>query len=533
MPDKPIAPRAAQAAAKSPASLSGLWLVGAGLLTVALAAPALLWPFGRDQAIFHYIGRQWGAGQLPYRDAFDVKPPGIFALYRLTSAIGGDGMWTIRAADSLAVAAIGALLPWAWPGRSDKRPSGADMVTCALLSIAGYYCLFDFWDTAQAETWQMLGCVAAAAVARWVPNWTAPLLAGVFLGAAAMFKPTALLMAPWAIANGLLSPRQPGGPARAGVNLGLGAVGTLVVPALMLGWLWHRGAGPALRELLDYQLAYAKVPMGHGDAFARLKVVYFRQHQVWPWLVAVAATLDLGVGLFKAGWRSALNRTLASAALLGLAMASVAAQRKFFTYHYVALFPLIVGIIWSGISRIGDVWGLARTQLAILAPAAIALWLTAPPWAYGDRFNAPLMTSELLPRLVDGSIDKEVFYSHFHSISNYNFGDHWRIAQAVRALQKPGDRLHVRGFELPIYALTGLSTPARFVSELPLEDDTLATASRSAWQADHDKRLWSDPPRFVVTFVDRQWDIDFLTAKGYRRNTSSGLLLLMVRDTPI
>jgi len=219
------------------------------LAAAALIAPTLSWPFGRDQAIFHYIGRQWGAGQLPYRDAFDVKPPGIFALYRLTSFFAGDAMWAVRAADGLAWLAIGALLPWAWPGRADRPPSGPLMASGALLAVAAYFAVFDFWDTAQTETWQVLGCVAGAAAARWLPGLWAALTAGALLGTAMLFKPTAVILAPWLLGNFVTSPRQTKGFSRAVVGSVVAVVACGTVFGGAFSWLYYRGAGPALSEL--------------------------------------------------------------------------------------------------------------------------------------------------------------------------------------------------------------------------------------------------------------------------------------------
>jgi hypothetical protein len=49
---------------------------------VAFALPSLAYPFGRDQALYHYVARGWfDHGLLPYRNIFDQKPPGIYLVY--------------------------------------------------------------------------------------------------------------------------------------------------------------------------------------------------------------------------------------------------------------------------------------------------------------------------------------------------------------------------------------------------------------------------------------------------------------------
>ena len=63
---------------------AGLWPL---LVILLLGLPSLQWPYGADQAMFACIARVWSRGDLPYRDAWDVKPPGIFADYRLGLAL--------------------------------------------------------------------------------------------------------------------------------------------------------------------------------------------------------------------------------------------------------------------------------------------------------------------------------------------------------------------------------------------------------------------------------------------------------------
>ncbi|MBI5608362.1 MAG: hypothetical protein HY902_05730 [Deltaproteobacteria bacterium] len=496
-----------------------------------MIAPTLSWPFGRDQAIFHYIGRQWGAGLLPYRDAFDVKPPGIFGLYRLTSALAGDAMWTVRAADALAWLAIGALLPWAWPGRADRRPTGPLMAAGALIAVAGYFAVFDFWDTAQTETWQVLGCVAGAAAARWLPGLWAAAVAGGLLGGAMLFKPTALVMAPWLLGNFVASPRQAKGVSRAVVGSAVAAVAAAAVFGGVFAWLYYRGAGPALGELWDYQRAYAKVPLGHGEALPRLALVWDRQFHLWPVLLGASLLLDLALLWYASTAGPALLSLAAAIGLLALSFAAVAVQGKYFTYHFVAMLPVVAGAATSALGRLADRAGGAKLLAGLSLVLSLGAWATAAHWPYDDRVSAPRLAVGAWPKWMAHRIDAPTWFGHFREIANYDFANHYRIAKAINALKKPGDGLHVRGFELPIYALTGLSTPARFVSELPLEDGTLATEHRERWQADHDQRLWTDhPPRFVVTFVDRQWDLDALQQRGYQKNVASGLLQLMVHE---
>ena len=52
-----------------------------GARAAALRLPSLVQPMGADQALYAYVGERILAGGLPYRDAWDQKPPAIHFLY--------------------------------------------------------------------------------------------------------------------------------------------------------------------------------------------------------------------------------------------------------------------------------------------------------------------------------------------------------------------------------------------------------------------------------------------------------------------
>jgi 4-amino-4-deoxy-L-arabinose transferase-like glycosyltransferase len=77
-----------------------LVLFGA-LLIVRL--PSLVQPMGADQGLYAYVGERILAGGLPYRDAWDQKPPAIHFTYALMRALHhGDA--SVAAADIVAAA---------------------------------------------------------------------------------------------------------------------------------------------------------------------------------------------------------------------------------------------------------------------------------------------------------------------------------------------------------------------------------------------------------------------------------------------
>jgi hypothetical protein len=66
-----------------------LFVVCCAGMGLAFWLPTLLYPFGRDQAAFFYIAREWLLGGVPYRDMVDHKPPLIYAVYALSHLFSG------------------------------------------------------------------------------------------------------------------------------------------------------------------------------------------------------------------------------------------------------------------------------------------------------------------------------------------------------------------------------------------------------------------------------------------------------------
>jgi hypothetical protein len=99
---------------------------------VALRVPSLQQPAGADQALYGYVGQRILHGELPYRDAWDQKPPGIHATYAVLWAIWPDER-VVPAAD-LAVAVATALLLLAL-GRRIGPPGAGEAAALVFLFL--------------------------------------------------------------------------------------------------------------------------------------------------------------------------------------------------------------------------------------------------------------------------------------------------------------------------------------------------------------------------------------------------------------
>jgi hypothetical protein len=158
------------------------------LLVVRL--PSLVQPMGADQGLYAYVGDRIRAGDVPYRDAWDQKPPAIHLTYAaMRSVMARDA--AVPAADLLVAAVIAALL---W--RLGSSLAGAAVgpwaaVIFLLLSNPAFARLGGVSVRAQCETFIALTVTAAflcLARTRRGAATGAVLGAGALFGLAFVFK---------------------------------------------------------------------------------------------------------------------------------------------------------------------------------------------------------------------------------------------------------------------------------------------------------------------------------------------------------
>ncbi len=87
------------------------WLALIVLVAVIVRAPYLGDPAAdHDEQLYSVIGQGWLAGELPYRDMWDRKPPGLFLIFAAFHWIGGPGPWAFQIPGVIATAAAGIIL---------------------------------------------------------------------------------------------------------------------------------------------------------------------------------------------------------------------------------------------------------------------------------------------------------------------------------------------------------------------------------------------------------------------------------------
>ncbi len=84
--------------------LEVLILLAALALGLGFRLQALDLPLDRDEGTYGYIGANLGSGLVPYRDAFDHKPPVIYFVYAIVDGLGEDNRLNTRAVGAVVMA---------------------------------------------------------------------------------------------------------------------------------------------------------------------------------------------------------------------------------------------------------------------------------------------------------------------------------------------------------------------------------------------------------------------------------------------
>lgn len=493
------------------------------VLAVAFAATSLTYPFGGDQAVHFYVGREWAEGALPYRDAFDYKTPGIFALHALLYTAFGAAEWPIRLAEIACVLALGfACARIVAP----PRPRGTLGFACAAASVV-YFGFFSYWDTAQCELWSVTFAFGALAAGR-ARSPRAPAIAGVLGAMSLLMKPVALPLVVIAAIDGAMRRRR----LRDVLDFSAGAL--VVLGAVAAYFVVRGGAAAATDVLVGANAQYvvgARTVSSFGD-FARACGEVVRWF--FPASALVVACVPI-VLVARRGDADARRETWLAAALLAAAFASVALQLKFYRYHYGLLVGPMVLLLVTAYARTApraERAPLARASHAATWPVALALALIAS----GTPFRHWRLGAQNGVALVTGRIDAERF-ARQHAVPQLGFdrGVSRAVAAWLRARAAPGDELVVRGFHADVYALSGLRFGGRFFWTSMLTDDGRAYR-RDDWLAEDRRAFATRPPRFAVAHARARADgvasPAFLEGLGYTRAAQFGDLVVFERAQP-
>ncbi len=466
------------------AARDGCGLLAIAAMGAALLSPLLTYPFGRDQGVFAAAADLLARGGVPYRDLWDVKPPGIFYLFWASFGLFGrsqlaprllDLIWTLAAALSL----------WSL-GRRFLSPLAAG--AGALFFVLRYVAGSDFWNTTQPDGFASLPLVLAAAALIGAERRRSSGLAlacGAFVALAVLLKLTLGLFLLVPLLAVLLSERDPASARlrRAGAYL----LGCLAVLAGVAAVLWRAGALADTVEVLflwnaRYSRLRVPLPLASDPLYQTARfLIGGRRWLLFPvGLLALVGTADLA--LRPASGR--LRWLLPTWALL--MMASVWVQGKYYTYHWLPVLPPLALLGGHGLSAVARLPRGARARRAAGA-AALAVVFSLLGAAYWKSLRLPI-------GYLTGRTPRSVLLSRWDRHGDFSLRADREVASFLQRHTGEGDSIFVWGFEPLIYFLADRRPASRFLYTVPL----VTAWSPPEWRSELIRDLTQNQPAFII-----------------------------------
>jgi hypothetical protein len=479
-------------------------VLAACVAVIALAlADLVTFGYGRDQGIYAMVARAMLAGKMPYRDAWDFKPPGVFIVYAATRALFGSGQAAIRIAEAAGIVAMIAAmmrLTREWWGKSS-----IGLLAGAIAALV--HAQLEFWHTAQPESFGGMLTVAGLAALGPLMGSTEPLelggratarrlvICGVLFGAAGLLKPP--LAGGGAVVAAALGLRvlHERGLTRAAIAAALRPAWLVLAGgaapfALCLAWFAAKGA---LRELWDVLFVFT--PHYTKLSWVGRSVHGMAYEGFTEWLCNYASVTTVGVLLGMAFPRQPRERfgVRVIGAIIAVHIVGVTMQAKFFPYHWGATWPLTALIaalgfhrVWERFARFG-IAGAAAFLSSLVLVGSFRTATTDLEKSFWERARERAAVFTESPRNL-AAVDRLASVADVNAEAN-------RAVAALLAARVPPDRhVFVWGFEPVIYDLANLTPSTRYIYDVPQRVAWAKAREREVLMGD----LTRDPPAAIV-----------------------------------
>jgi hypothetical protein len=422
---------------------------------LAVRLPSLVQPMGADEGLYAYVGERILDGGLPYRDAWDQKPPAIHVAYAAMRAAWPHES-AVPAADLLLAAIVSALVLGLGASIATPGIGQAAALLFLLLSNPAFARLGGVSVRAQCETF-IAAAVAAAFLLLARSRRDRPagylLAAGVLFGVAFAFKYNAAV---YAIAGTFalfiwkrLTLR----------SIALVAAGFLV-PALALA-AWFAPAR-ALADLYDATIVYNLRYSGEtyaGPLHAVLYLLTFpiRHSRVDAlWLLGCGGCAVLLVAARRA------RELLVPVAWVAAACLTIAinGSRDLPQYFVQAAPALALAAAWAG----SVLWSRRRMVNAVGAVAiAIAVWRV-------DDFTKLVDNTWHDAQYMVGRTSQVVHLARYgeRSTRKYSALAVAELGEFMRSHSAPGETVYVFGFSGGAYVAADRVSASRFFWSRPV-----------------------------------------------------------------
>lgn len=489
-------------AARAGSLRAALLLAAICSLPILLYIPFLLEPFMRDEGFYATVAQILLDGGVPYRDAFDNKPPLIFGWFSLSFLMFGETVWAPRLLAAICLSATTALV-YA-QGRLVYSHAGGLIAALAFALSIG---IADYQTNANTEYFLVLPMVAALVtftMGRRTGAWYWFAASGMLSGLAIMTKQVAgfnflaLLAVPaieavvsggWRSLASRAVARQVA-PMLAGCTAALVAV---VAPFVAAGALWD-----FVEAVFVYAVNYSSGSTMEQKLNALLFAPIYVMLTAGPWVLLAG----LGVAYMRQRGRSADQRVLVlwlAACVLG-----VGATGRFYDHYFVQALPAMALLAPAGVFLLKDHWHRGAARVA-------AMWL--------------LPVSAALPLLLAISVYTQPTPEARHE-QKYGYGlgalenSSQELAEYVASITAEDDLVYNLGFQSELYFYADRAAPTRYLFDDPFgvdrkhEEAALADLRRtpprividSAAHERQSRRASNYYPVLIKGFIDENYD---------------------------
>ncbi len=409
-------------------------LIAIAALPVLLYLPFLAGPWIGDEGVFATIAQGVLRGELPYRDAFDHKPPLVYGWYALAFLAPGDEAVAVRLAAALAWSLSAVLL---YVQARLSLGAGAALLAAGAFALSADLVTLN-WQ-AGTDVFMLpplVGSLLALSIGRRRADWRWLALAGGLAALAVLTKPIAVLNA--IVLLGALLPLARRAPSRAELVPALSFVagGALVAAVVVAPFAASGALGDFLYANVGFNLDFgSSVTLAQrGERALRYGLVYFPL-VAGPWVLGSL----LGLGAIARGPRRPGDLLLV--AWLAASVAGVAAAGPFFPHYFLQLLPAAALLSGRAAASVGEL------RLAVPAGRRLLAGTMAALLPLAFLANAPAYAQ---PTPLARQVAKSIL-----QVPPERVGERAALGAYVREHSDPGDSVYVHGSDPALYFYIG------------------------------------------------------------------------------
>jgi hypothetical protein len=495
--------------------VSWLGICAAIALVLLVALVQIRWSprfsgMGSDSGIFAYIGSRILEGELPYRDVFDTKPPGVFYVNALAQLLGGRTPWSIWTMGAVWIAAATLILFLSLRSLAGDLPAFAAAAAFVLTVHHPSY----YQGGNLTETYALLpqAAILASAVAYFRRRRILLLvLAGALAAGAVLFKPTyaslGVAVAAVAAAEAALARRW----REAGRRLGAFVLGFVApIAGVSLYWLSQGALADLWNAVVRFNYVYTSGGFSLAGMYGSFRALFIEEP-----LSSLTPLALAGAALYAwRAWQAANARRRGPAA--------EARPSAIAGYEMGAMAVVVVALPleWAVVTVSGRNFGhYFLTPLPAMCAAAAYLFLEvargvrerklAAPWAV---VAGALLASLGLAWLVEVAVKDLPRPAEIAAFARPPAGidpvaD--RLVRRIVELSRPSDPVFVWADHPELNFLSGRRAPSRYVFSLHL---LLPGTGNSARFAELLRDLAHDPPALILSQWQSSIGVPFLGA---------------------